>query len=131
MSTELSHSSPPQLPQVIRFFVDLACLLAFIGLGLVSHQTPFSRFFLASLPFVLALLASHCALWALLARRRIPILLEGLMVSLGTLGLGVALRLGLGDTAAPSFILVTALGLTFLLLIWRLIPFLASKKKKM
>lgn len=131
MSTDTSFSSSAWFPQLIRFLIDLVCLLAFIGLGLISHQTPFSRFFLASLPFVLALLASHCALWALLTRRQIPILLEGLMVSLGTLGLGVALRLALGDTAAPSFILVTALGLTFLLLVWRLIPFFSSKTRKM
>lgn len=117
------------LSQPLRAACDTLAVLAFITLGLSSHQQPLTGLLPTAAPFLLALLLGHLGIWFLASRRQLPLLLEGFMLWLVTLSCGLALRLSFGDTAATAFIIVSALTLLILLPGWRLIYWLIKRPR--
>lgn len=123
-----SIDSGKYLSQPLRLGVDILLILIFIGLGLMSHQQPLGDLLPTSLPFLLALLLGHLGVWAVASRKHLPLLLEGVMLWVTTLTLGVALRISFGDTAAMAFVIVSAAMLLVFLVGWRAILLLVRRK---
>ncbi|ORC21987.1 hypothetical protein A7979_00230 [Rothia nasimurium] len=117
------------LPQPIRMLLDVGLVLVFIAIGLRSHHEPLGQILPTATPFLLALAAAHLGVWAVGSRRALPLLLEGFMVWVTTLVLGIGLRLSMGDTAATAFIVVSALTLLVLLCGWRIVALLVARRR--
>lgn len=125
MSTSID--SGKYFSQPVRLCVDLVLVLIFITIGLMSHGQPLSGLLTTALPFLLAALIAHIGVWAVSVRRYLPLLLEGIMLWVTTLALGMALRISFGDTAATAFVIVATLSLLLFLVGWRLILLLVRK----
>lgn len=123
-----SVDSGKYLSQPVRAVIDLALVLLFITIGLTSHQEPLSQLLVTAAPFLLATCAGHLGVWAVSSRRQLPLLLEGFMMWITTLVLGLGLRLSFGDTAATAFVVVSALTLLVFLVGWRLILLFVRRK---
>lgn len=113
MSKQLLHAQPA------RLMVDFLLVILFVLIGLKSHQQALTDLPQTALPFILALLAGHLGVWAVGSRRQLPLPLEGLMLWVTTLVMGLGLRLSFGETAALAFALVTAGVLLIFLVGWR------------
>ena len=98
--------------------VDLVCVLVFALVGRRSHAegSDLLGVLETAWPF---LTGAVVGLIAVRAWRGAESLRAGVVVWLGTVVLGVGLRLVRGDTAQPAFVLVTTLTLGVLLLGWR------------
>jgi hypothetical protein len=98
--------------------VDLVCVLVFALVGRRSHAegSDLLGVLETAWPF---LTGAVVGLIAVRAWRGAESLRAGVVVWLGTVVLGVGLRLVSGDTAQPAFVLVTTLTLGVLLLGWR------------
>ncbi|WP_421084095.1 DUF3054 domain-containing protein [Rothia nasimurium] len=125
----MSANTMSRLSQPVRLTIDLVLVLVFIALGLLSHQESLQRLLVVALPFILALGASHLGVWAVASRRVLPLGLEGIMVWVTTLVLGLGLRLSFGETAAVAFAVVSALVLLVFLVGWRLAFMLFGRMK--
>ncbi|MDY6051737.1 MAG: DUF3054 domain-containing protein [Rothia sp. (in: high G+C Gram-positive bacteria)] len=123
-----SVDSGKYLSQPVRALVDLALVLLFIALGLVSHGESLSQILVTAAPFLIAAGAGHIGIWVVKSRRQLPLLLEGLMMWVSTLVLGLGLRLSFGDTAATAFVIVSAITLLLFLVGWRLILWALRRK---
>lgn len=103
--------------------IDLVLTLIFTMIGRASHSEPLSLAGVAETawPFLVAVVVG-----SLLARwDGGPWWRQGLIVWPVTVVLGVALRLAGGRTAAPGFVMVTAVVLALFLIGWR---FFARKR---
>ena len=98
--------------------VDLVCVLVFALVGRRSHAEGSDLLGVLETAWPL-LTGAVVALIAVRAWRGAESLRAGVVVWLGTVVLGVGLRLVSGDTAQPAFVLVTTLTLGVLLLGWR------------
>jgi hypothetical protein len=94
---------------------DVVLVFLFTAIGRLSHAEGLAGLGATAWPFVTAaVVGSLVATW-----RRGPWWVQGLTAwAISTAG-GVALRLVGGDTAAPTFILTTALILAAFLIGWR------------
>lgn len=124
-----SVNSGKYFSQLTRLGIDFVLVLLFVAIGLTSHQETLSKLPVTALPFVLAVLAGHVGVWAVKTRRQLPLILEGFMLWVTTLVLGLGLRLSFGDTAATPFIIVSAVTLLLFLVGWRCI-LLALRRKQ-
>jgi hypothetical protein len=104
-----------------RVAADAAVVLVFVGIGRAVHAHGFNIAGLASTawPFLTGLAAGWFALVGL--RHDGSVLLDGVLVVLSTVALGMALRVISGQGPALAFVLVALgfLGLT--MLGWRLV----------
>lgn len=123
-----SVDSGKYLSQPVRAVIDLALVVLFIAIGLSSHNEPLSQLLTTAAPFLLAACAGHLGVWAVSSRRQLPLMLEGFMMWITTLVLGLGLRLSFGDTAATAFVVVSALTLLVFLVGWRLILWFVRRK---
>lgn len=124
-----SVDSGKYFSQPLRFAVDLLLVCVFIGIGLTSHHENLSKLPVTAAPFLLATVAAHLGVWTVSSRRQLPLLLEGIMVWVTTLVLGIGLRVSFGNTAATAFIIVSAVTLLIFLVGWRCILLLVRRNK--
>lgn len=124
-----SVDSGKYFSQSLRSTVDLLLVCVFIGIGLMSHHENISKLPATAAPFLLATVAAHFGVWVVSSRRHLPLLLEGLMVWVTALVLGVGLRISFGDTAATAFIIVSAITLLVFLVGWRCVLLLVRRNK--
>lgn len=129
MSTSSSATKP--LPgQFVRLCTDLALVLVFIAIGLMSHDEDLSNIPGDVAPFLAAALSAHLLIWVINARRDLPLVAEGIIAWSITLVVGMAIRVSFGDTAATAFVIVSALTLHLFLLGWRLVLILSRRTRK-
>jgi hypothetical protein len=98
---------------------DAALVLLFAGLGRSNHAREATLLGLleTAWPFLVGLLLVWG--WGLVWRRPASLLRSGVPVWIGTLVLGMGLRLLSGQGTAPAFVLVAAITLGVFLLGWR------------
>lgn len=102
---------------------DAALVSLFVLLGRSSHGEGPSGFVVTVLPFFAALQTG----WLLRSGRPPASLASGVVVWASTVVLGLLLRVATGETAAPSFVVVTALVLAAFLLGWRALALLTRR----
>ena len=105
------------------WIADAALVALFVLLGRSSHGEGPSGFAVTLLPFFAALQTG----WLLRAGRPPASLAFGVVVWASAVVLGLLLRVATGDTAAPSFVIVTALVLAAFLLGWRALVLLTRR----
>lgn len=128
----MPKSSPAkQFPnQFLRLCIDMALVLVFIAIGLMSHGEDLSNLPRASAPFLASALSAHILIWVINTRRDLPLMAEAIIAWSTTLVVGIALRISFGDTAATAFVIVSALTLFLFLFGWRLILFLIWRTRR-
>jgi hypothetical protein len=107
---------------------DMFCVVAFAAAGRSQHEeaATFTGLWSTAWPYLFALALSWIA--ALVWRRPFAVLRCGVPVWLGTLALGMVLRVVFTDGGAPlAFVLVATGALGLLLVGWRLVVALVSK----
>lgn len=108
--------------------IDLALIILFTVLGRREHEhvLDIAGIFETAVPFLAAYLVMTLISRPWLTINRIwP---TGVLVWLGTVAVGMALRLAMGSTAAIAFVIVTIIVLGVFLLGRRLICLLLSKR---
>ncbi|HEY0936425.1 MAG TPA: DUF3054 domain-containing protein [Trebonia sp.] len=111
----------------IAAVLDLGCVLLFVAIGRASHTKGESLAGIASTawPFLVGLGAGWIAARAW--RRPLAVAPAGLTVWLGTVALGMVLRVVSGQGTAVAFIVVALAFLGLFLLGWRLLARLAPR----
>ena len=109
------------MSRVVPIVLDVLAVLVFAFVGRLSHGLEIVGVLGTAWPFLLACLAAWAAIrvlgWPGVDAR------GAALIWATTLGGGIALRLLSGETAAPTFILVSAMFLGLALAGWRLIAF--------
>lgn len=124
-------SSTQQLPnQFLRLCIDLALVLIFVAIGLMSHGEGLSNILRASAPFLTSALSAHILIWVINTRRDLPLMAEAIIAWSITLVVGMALRISFGDTAATAFVIVSTLTLFVFLVGWRLIVTFVGRSRR-
>ncbi|MEX3632116.1 DUF3054 domain-containing protein [Rothia sp. LK2492] len=124
-------SSTKQLPnQFLRLCIDVALVLIFIAIGLMSHGEDLSDILRASAPFLTSALSAHILIWVINTRRDLPLMAEAIIAWSITLVVGMALRISFGDTAATAFVIVSTLTLFVFLVGWRLIIIFVGRSRR-
>ncbi|MPV37502.1 DUF3054 domain-containing protein [Georgenia subflava] len=108
------------------FALDLACVLVFTVVGMLTHGTPPSGFFETVWPFVLGLGIA----WALPGVRSLPLIIwpSGVLVWAVTTVVGLVLRGITGGGVSGAFPFVTAGVLALLLIGWRVVPEIKERR---
>ncbi|MFT4227521.1 DUF3054 domain-containing protein [Micropruina sp.] len=101
--------------------IDLLVVLVFATVGRLSHAEGAALLgvVVTAWPFVVALAAATIALLAM--HRPAYTLRNGVFVWLGTLVVGMLLRVGTGGGVQPSFVVVAGIFLALTMLGWRLL----------
>lgn len=108
----------------IAAVIDLVCVVAFVALGIRSHNESDSLLQVAA-PFVAALAVA----WVVAAPLRAPESLKaGAVIWLVTLVGGMLLRRAMGDGTAATFIMVAATFLAVTMLGWRGVREILSRR---
>lgn len=109
------------MKRVSYFGLDLVLVIAFSIMGRAAHgeSLGFAGIVRTGAPFVVGTLAGWGIL--LLARRNGSAVTDGLIVLVSTVVIGNIVRVLIGDGTHWSFILVTVIFLTVLMLGWRVI----------
>lgn len=124
-------SSTQQLPnQFLRLCIDVALVLIFVAIGLMSHGEGLSNILRASAPFLTSALSAHILIWVINTRRDLPLMAEAIIAWSITLVVGMALRISFGDTAATAFVIVSTLTLFVFLVGWRLIIIFVGRSRR-
>jgi Protein of unknown function (DUF3054) len=109
----------PRVPPAVAMLLDVGCVLAFVAIGRASHHDGDSLAGLAAVawPFLAGLAAGLAVTrgW----RRPAAIVPAGLGAWLGSVGVGMLLRVAAGQGTAPAFIGVALAFLGLFLLGWR------------
>lgn len=124
-----SVDSGKYFSQLTRFSIDFVLVVLFIAIGLLSHRESLINLPATAAPFILAMLAAHLGVWVVKSRRQLPLMLEGFMLWVTTLVLGIGIRLSFGDTAATPFVIVSAVTLLVFLLGWRCLLLVIRRQK--
>ncbi|MBP1327510.1 FtsH-binding integral membrane protein [Leucobacter exalbidus] len=129
MTAQLSPSPKP-LTVALAFACDAALLLVFAGLGRSSHARDASVWglFETAWPF----LAGLAIMWLVTRahRRPLAVLRTGVPLWIGTVALGMALRLLTGSGAALAFVMVATITVAVFLLGWRAIAALVLRLRR-
>ena len=100
----------------IAAVIDLICVVAFVAIGMQSHNETDDTLLQVAAPFVAALAVA----WVVAAPLRAPESLRaGVVIWLVTLVGGMLLRRVAGDGTAATFIMVAATFLAVTMLGWR------------
>jgi len=129
MAAPSPRPGPPSI--VAAAALDAALVIVFAALGRGSHakEATLSGLWQTAWPFLAALAIVWIA--ALVWRRPAAVLRSGLPVWIGTVALGLVLRVVFTDGgAALPFVLVATGALGLLLLGWRLIAALVSARRR-
>jgi len=114
---------------ILAAALDVALVLLFAGIGRGSHarDATLLGLFETAWPFLAGLAVSWllCAGW----RRPIAPLRTGVPVWIGTVAIGMLLRLATGSGTALAFIIVATVSLAVLLVGWRGIAALVQKAR--
>lgn len=133
-------ASPEQTPETISpvrpalaalaFAVDAVLVLLFAGLGRSNHahEATLLGLFETAWPFLVGLLLVWG--WGLVWKHPVKLLRSGVPVWLGTVMLGMGLRLLSDQGTAPAFILVATITLGVFLLGWRGIALLVLRMRR-
>lgn len=114
-----STARPPVGLAALALAVDAALVLLFAGLGRSNHAREATLLGLleTAWPFLVGMLLVWG--WGLVWKRPVSLLRSGVPVWIGTVVLGMGLRLLSGQGTAPAFVLVAAITLGVFLLGWR------------
>ncbi|WP_203138113.1 DUF3054 domain-containing protein [Microbacterium sp. JZ31] len=119
---------PRTVHPAVAFAIDVVLVLVFLVIGRSAHGEPFFEGFLGSAwPFLVALVVGWVAI--LLARTPAADVLAGVIAWIGTLVVGMVLRVVSGGTAAVPFLIVATITLAVLLIGWRLILRLVRRRR--
>lgn len=126
METEPERIVPGSLHPLKWFAIDLACVLVFTVVGMLSHGTPAGQFLQTAWPFVLGLAIG----WALPGVRSLPLIIwpSGVIVWAVTTVVGLALRAITGGGVSGAFPFVTAGVLAVLIVGWRVVPEIQERR---
>lgn len=118
------------LTTVLALACDAALIVLFAGLGRSEHAR--TATLLGLLETAWPFLAGLAIMWivTLAFRRPLSILRTGLPVWLGTITIGMLLRLATGSGAALPFIIVATVTLGVFLLGWRAIAALVARLRR-
>jgi hypothetical protein len=104
---------------VLAFVADVVCVLVFVSIGRRNHAEGVTLAGVAETawPFLLGLGVA----WVVFRAWRAPTSIRpvGIAIWLGTVAIGMAIRAGIGDGIAPSFIAVATAFTGALLIGWR------------
>jgi hypothetical protein len=108
---------------VIAAVLDICCVLVFVIIGRASHTKGEAVAGIASTawPFLAGLAIGWLVLYAIGQRRPGRVFPAGVVAWLGTVALGMALRVVSGQGTAVTFIIVALIFLGLFLLGWRAI----------
>lgn len=111
--------SPAPWRAALALAVDAALVLLFAGIGRASHSRGGALLGLieTAWPFLVGLLLVWG--WGMVWREPVRLLRSGVPVWVGTVVLGMAMRLLSGQGTAPAFIIVATVTLGAFLLGWR------------
>lgn len=126
MDTAPEPIVPGSRNPLMWFGIDLAGVLVFTIIGMISHGTPAGEFLLTAWPFVLGLAIA----WALPGVRSLPLIIwpTGVIVWAVTTVVGLALRAITGGGVSGAFPVVTAVVLAVLIVGWRVIPEIKERR---
>lgn len=115
----MTGRSPAPWLAGLALAADAALVLLFAGLGRASHSRGGALLGLieTAWPFLVGLLLVWG--WGMVWRQPVRLLRSGVPVWIGTVVLGMGMRLLSGQGTAPAFILVAAVTLGVFLLGWR------------
>jgi len=122
---------------LVSVLADCCCVLVFVVIGRASHTKGESLAGIASTawPFLAGLAGGWLVAMALVRRPR-PVSLRpyslwpaGVSAWLGTVALGMVLRVVSGQGIAPAFVLVALVFLGLFLLGWRVLARLAARRR--
>ena len=122
MLTDASRTRPaPRVHPAVAAAIDVCCVLVFVAIGRSAHHHGESAGGLASTawPFLAGLGVGLLVTRAW--RRPAAIVPAGLGAWLGTVAIGMVLRVVAGQGTAPAFIVVALCFLGLFLLGWRLV----------
>lgn len=124
---QASRSTGSRRSVALALALDVVLVIAFAAIGRASHQE--GAFGLGLLQTVWPFLVGLVIGWVIARAWRHPAaMLTGVVVWAFTVGLGLALRVGTGDTAELPFIIVATATLALFLLGWRLIAALITRR---
>lgn len=114
----------------LSFVLDAALVLLFAGLGRSSHSEAgtISGLLHTAWPFLAGLTISWIV--AFVWKRPLALLRAGIPVWIGTVALGMILRVVAGGTAAVPFIIVASVSLLVFLVGWRGIAALIRRLRR-
>ncbi|MHB1064555.1 MAG: DUF3054 domain-containing protein [Georgenia sp.] len=110
------------------FGLDLAGVLVFAFVGVLSHGSPLGDYLQVVWPFVVALAAA----WMVPAVRAFPLLIwpSGVLVWAVTVAIGLGLRWVTGGGGSGAFPVVTAVVLAVLIIGWRVVPEVVERRRE-
>ena len=110
------------------FGLDVAAVALFTVIGVLSHGTPLSGYLGTLWPFLVALALA----WMVPGVRSLPLLIwpSGVIVWVGTVAGGLALRWAAGGGVTGAFPWVTAGVLAVLLIGWRVVPEVVERRRE-
>ena len=110
--------------------IDTVCILAFCALGRVSHEKGLTVTGVAQTAWPFLLGAGAGWLVSLRWRRPLAVVPTGVTVWLGTIALGMVLRVASSQGVALSFLLVASAVTAVLLLGWRALAALLLRARR-
>lgn len=123
------HGTLLPMPRLLAILLDIVCVFVFALVGRASHAeaTDPAGVLRTAAPFLLATLMAW--VYLVLKNPTEVLLRQGLIVWGTALVLGMTFRVMLGDGVQVAFVVVAALALAVLLLGWRLLATLVTRRR--